>query len=137
MTDYYTEYCFVIQCESTEELVWLMDWIEKNEDDGLSIGECMPDIKSKTVFVEGDHLFVEDLVQVLQPYLAKWNRPPIGFQAACTASKPRLDAYGGGAVWIAADHWDEFWTNEWLTKKIGEQDGQEDIWEKLPDLVSE
>ena len=55
-------------------------------------------------------LFIQHLLQKFQ------FAPSVAFEWSFDCSKPRTDAYGGGAAFITATEIESFTTSEWLQK---------------------
>lgn len=151
MADYYTELSFIvplteeqqewglslIKCvdevcagDSREGLASLgfdQETIEKafcvvGEEWGLGIA-AQEDNKGLWVCGDGSPN-LELLASLIQEILIKFNiTEPFGFEWGCTANKPRLDAFGGGAVVITRD--DQQWMNTggWLQQALSEARG--------------
>lgn len=64
--------------------------------------------------VDGVCAFVQHLVQ-------KFNLKPVGFEWSHDCSKPRTDAYGGGAAYITAREIKTVSTAEWLRRQAEPQ----------------
>jgi hypothetical protein len=68
-----------------------------------------------------ESISVDLMVVILQAYLKKFHPNSfIGFQWADTCSKPRLDEFGGGAVYISADDVEFMSTGRWLYEQFAE-----------------
>lgn len=59
----------------------------------------------------------DDLAELIHELICEFSLPPFGFEWANTCSKPRLDAFGGGAVWITKDGFEWLSTNNWLEEQ--------------------
>jgi hypothetical protein len=89
-------------------------------------------VENDGIWVHADESIDVDLmVVILQAYLKKFHpNSSIGFQWADTCSKPRLDEFGGGAVYIAADDAAFMSTGHWLDEQFVEA-SQRDSVEQL------
>ncbi len=46
--------------------------------------------------------------------IVNFNFPPCGFEWSNSCSKPQLDSFSGGAVWITKEGFENISTNDWL-----------------------
>ena len=107
-----------------------MDWIEaeiKNEQSekfenkyGSITGCTFEREDPKTLWISNDESAnVNALSAVIQAALKKFKlNDRVGFEYAFTCSKPRLDAFGGGATIVTKDGFDYTSTSMWLDKKM-------------------
>ena len=119
MANYYTQFSFAITDLLPKEEAWLRERIDQENDDSFcsTLPECEFQIDrdgSRYVWIHGDTggSDLEVLAELLQDFLRKF-RPdqPIAFSWADTCSKPRLDSFGGGAVFITKE--DILWMSTW------------------------
>jgi len=120
MANFYTEISFAIHNISAEEKKWLEKKLEDEvirwpQYEFAAEGTRRP----LTLWIyEGEGCDLEELANLLQQFLFEF-RPTlsIGFSWADTCSKPRLNSFGGGAVFITAkgQEWINLW--EWLGKR--------------------
>jgi hypothetical protein len=66
---------------------------------------------------------VEGVAAFLQHLVRKFGLPPLGFTWASTCSKPRIDAFSGGACWITASHIEYLDTAAWLQRRRDDVEG--------------
>lgn len=59
----------------------------------------------------------EQLALFIHHLIEKFDLPPFGFDWAFTCSKPRIDEFGGGAVWITKEGFEWLSTSNWLYEK--------------------
>jgi predicted Rdx family selenoprotein len=116
MADYYTHLSFVVTgtAEEQERLVEMLDEANQLADESLepNLGADY-EIDADGVWIHDADGYVE--LELLSEVLANWldeigSTKSIGFEWANTCSKPRLDAFGGGAMVIRA-----FTATEWLS----------------------
>lgn len=119
MADFYTQFSFVIKLTPEQKGIaqdrfndlnshpnadnWL-DFDYKDEPEGWWI-------------YSDEYGKVEKLADFLHDLIILCNLDPIGFEWANTCSKPRLESFGGGAVWITKDGFEWLSTNTWLYDK--------------------
>lgn len=60
----------------------------------------------------------EQLALLIHHLITTFDLPPFGFQWAHTCSKPRIDEFGGGAVWITKKGFEWLSTDSWLYEKL-------------------
>lgn len=118
MANYHTELSFAIHNISAEEEEWIKVRLE-GDDAQWPQYEFAEDSDGVVLWVhEEEGCDIEDLANLLQQFLSLF-RPAdsIGFSWADTCSKPRLDSFGGGAVFITAvtQEWVSLW--EWLKER--------------------
>lgn len=125
MADYYMQYSFAVENITPEEEAWVIKRLEWDEDpryyplcpycafENASDG-------SRSLWIHDDEggSELDVLAEMLQEFLIRF-RPGqyIAFSWADTCSKPRIDSFGGGAVFITAI--DILWMNtyDWITKQ--------------------
>jgi len=118
MADYYTEFSFVIKDVTQEESEWLLDLYNKDEVPELialgmdNYGGCFaleihhdPDMEAWFHSDDGQPN-IDGLAGFIQDFLAKFRpKDEVFFEWGSSCSKPRLDAFGGGAMLITATEW--------------------------------
>ena len=116
MPHYYTEFSFAISNIMTGE----REWLERHFNDWEESDTHTPPDHAFSAGSDGDTLWIhedegcdlEGLAQLLQKFLAGFRpEDSIGFSWADTCSIPRLDSFGGGAVFITAKNIE--WVNVW------------------------
>lgn len=116
MANYYTQYSFEVADVMPEEEVWLKEQLEESytffhfsdEGDGT---------RSLWLHDDTGGSDLEVLASVLQQFLVKFRpEQSIGFSWANTCSRPLLDSFGGGAVFITVYTIDWMNTWDWLSK---------------------
>lgn len=60
----------------------------------------------------------EQLALFIQHLIEYFNLPPFGFDWSYSCSKPRIDEFGGGAIWIAREGFEWLSTDSWLYEKL-------------------
>lgn len=139
MADYYTEFSFAIPDLTDDETTWLKAaaiWLDaaiNTEDDEHvppmpELEGVLEDRECGTSFameVDDDGLWihsdesgdVDEVARFCQAFLRKF-RPDehVAFEWANTCSKPRLDAFGGGAMIVTAEAIESMSTGEWVGK---------------------
>lgn len=121
MADYYTQFAMSLDDVSSEEAQWIREMIAEDEDGFPKFMQDWEDRDEMLGFLAFDLTFDDDrtvkitdldgygnegqLARFLQMYLKRW-RPDtyLGLSFAYTCSKPRNDAFGGGAAFITADY---------------------------------
>jgi hypothetical protein len=141
MANYYTEFSFTVALPNKEALVEALDLYRRCGEDESTIPEELESVREQGV---GFHLEEEsneqsneqypptlwfhsedggniDSVCMFIQYLLKKNdmKNAVGFEYALTCSKPRIDAFGGGACMITADKIDGFNSGVWLLESLG------------------
>lgn len=61
------------------------------------------------------------LADFIHHLIVKFDLPPFGFDWSYTCTKPRIDEFGGGAVWITKKGFEWMSTNCWLHEKKDRQ----------------
>ena len=126
MADYYTNLSFELKLP-----VKALDWIESEvanmeqdetfeETYGSTTGCNFERIDPKMLWISNDESAnVNALVALIQAALKRFKlKSKVGFEYSFMCSKPRLDAYGGGATVITKDSCDYVSTGMWLDKKM-------------------
>ena len=120
MANYYTQYSFEIVGITPEEEQWLTQHLLQEDEDG-----CCPfpffgvedEQNPRSIWIYDDEggSDIDVLADTLRQFLTTF-RPSqcIGFSWADTCSKPRLDSFGGGAVFITAKETRFMNTWDWL-----------------------
>ena len=147
MANNYQQYSFAITNLTPEEQEWVKTLNEINDydDDGFAsdslydgepwysyavlespggryVGGKWQESDTKDLWIYYDESGnVQGVAEYVQEFLAKF-RPDeaIGFEWADWCSKPRLDEFGGGAVFITATDVQYMSTGEWLHEKFKE-----------------
>jgi hypothetical protein len=132
MADYYTQMSFHIE-SFPEELDRFLEMFNKLEEERLESDEGSLGIsatKTKTLTKQADdciwihdedgYVDIDALVDLIQEWMhtSEYNLNPVGFEWASTCSKPRLDAFGGGAVMVAKNCAKWLHTGQWLGSTI-------------------
>src|SRR5574341_338238 len=92
-------------------------WI--HDDEGIHPGWQMENEDGEWVELDDEEL---DLAAVLQEILI-WSEgaiPYLAYQVSLDCSKPRLDAYGGYAVFVPQGDIQTFSTGQWIRERIDE-----------------
>jgi len=140
MADHYTQTSFMIPTKTDEQKAWLLDVLGQLDEVQAETMEPS-DINDEIIAVATEHHYnfdgmytpyycsekegvwirsdesidVDLMIVVIQAYLRKFHPNSfMGFQWAGTCSKPRLDEFGGGAVYISADDFEAYTTGGWL-----------------------
>jgi hypothetical protein len=143
MADYYTKFSFEISDLTDDESAWLtnvlaffedpvntedphgeyaalMDAMSDTEYPDFSTGFEPAENGTPGLWIYGDQSGTpEDAATFVQAFLAKF-RPDkaVGFEFANTCSKPRLDAFGGGAAFVTAEGAEFIHGSTWLAERI-------------------
>lgn len=59
----------------------------------------------------------EQLTRFLEFIMNKHDLPPVGFEISFSCSKPRIDAFGGAALWITKKAIYSIFTRDWILEK--------------------
>lgn len=140
MADYYTETSFEVDFKTTKnaiDFVYVLDSVDFtlaereyrdaddpfalliNEliralEDDYSVGFRYEQRDTKVWFSHDYSANIESLITVLECAMQHWDLDPIGFEWSNTCSKPRLDAFGGGAAYITKERTETMNTYQWL-----------------------
>lgn len=119
MADYYSQFSFIIPLtpQQTDELL-----NDLNNKETLKHIFEDPEYVNLGIAKDNDGLWVaseidgniNDAVALLEHAVRRYQLPPIGFEWGNTCSKPRLDGFGGGAVWTDGETTEFTSTGEWL-----------------------
>jgi hypothetical protein len=148
VANYYVRLSFLVDSPSPEASRDLRNCIEDPESRFLMVGgskDLFDDeevINIGTADIQGNEVWVHDedgeaqveyLADLLAAWQVKYNAPSIGFEYSYDCDKPRIDAYGGGAVYIKDGEQQWMTTSTWLATR-----GTEDISPKgVSDLLEE
>ena len=142
MADNYQQYSFMIDKLTPTEVTWLeTKFNESNKDpDAEYTGEMQIEKRTNGADLwlhEEEGADLECLAEFLQAFL-KENRPDshIDFEWANTCSKPRLNEFGGGALFITADRISGMSTYSFCEEKRIEFEDKE-IGEAKPPMYKE
>jgi hypothetical protein len=128
MANYYTSTSFLVQGptkESTKELLELFtkrDEASCEDDDILSTG-CIVQLDRDT-YSDGPFVWITHdesaNVEAIAEVLSEWLESPedrpafVAFEYAFTASRPLLDAFGGGACYVSRTEVKFTTTGQWI-----------------------
>ncbi len=129
MADYYTELSFIVECKQGDQALLLRMLEEKDEKleaagESSLLGNCFEkDDKGVWIRDEDGHVEIDALCDVLQAWLGATGDEcmGVGFEWSNSCSKHRLDAFGGGAVFIRKDDIQTINTGSWLHEKQVEE----------------
>lgn len=131
MADYYTDFSFSIDDLTVEESQWIREKLDEIDDGGDEDAWLCCDVTIETDFHQGPGYCwirseagsgnIEAVADFCGEFLAEF-RPDkwIEFEWANTCSKPRVDSFGGGAVFITATESRWLNTTDWLVKQTQE-----------------
>ncbi|NQT93239.1 MAG: hypothetical protein HQ559_10795 [Lentisphaerae bacterium] len=154
MADYYTEFSLTLPLRTDAEKAWVNERIAggvialtpHTADDADSVGpddqlyfdatiqQAEEDAPAGVLWIYSqDSGNVDDVIVFLQAFLKahRDSSEHISFEWSHSCSKPRTDAFGGGATIITADR--AYWTNTgawlekkwaWLSKRLVKQAGK-------------
>lgn len=139
MAEYYTHFSFVLELPE-HAIDYAMSlaalgadlYSESEEDRNTSERDFPNDLEAclddwsfevdrneKGIWIHSDGSGADAACDFVQHLLAKFGiKEPVSFEWANTCSKPRLDAYGGGAVIITATRIKSMTTFEWVSKEV-------------------
>lgn len=67
------------------------------------------------IWIRSDSGGIDEIIKLIQHLMRKFDMTePVSFEWSHTCSKPRTDAYGGGAAYITATEVRTFNTSQWL-----------------------
>lgn len=133
MADYYTELSFTVDCGSEAAANLLVQFLTLDEDSDPKLIEAawvdkewpscgvtaVIDDKPERVWIRSSGPYLENLVSALNSWTKRTKYPdPISFEWSGTCSKPRLDAFGGGAVVIYRGNAKWMNTATWVDKEL-------------------
>lgn len=64
----------------------------------------------------------DDLAELIHEILCEFSLPPCGFEWVNSCTKPQLDSFSGGAVWITTKGFEWLSTNNWLEEHRAKND---------------
>jgi hypothetical protein len=129
VADYYTHFSFAIEKLTDDERAWLRTLLagagdEPTEDLARLLSD--PDyVGFSWAFEDDGSLWVysdtsgtpEDAAALVQEFLSRFRPDDVlAFEWANTCSRPRLDAYGGGAVVVTAEEQRWMSSAQWLVE---------------------
>jgi len=119
MANFFTEFSFAIYNITVQEAEWLKSELRDRRNRQMPEFEISTDADGTVLWIHEDTgCDLEELANLLQQFLFRF-RPTssIGFSWADTCSEPRLDSFGGGAVFVTAkgQEWVNAWT--WLSER--------------------
>lgn len=124
MADYYTHFSAQLENLSDEEVDWVKSELAKREeqDENGWLGfdwELGPD-KPVNLWLHSDESGnVESVASFVQAFLKKFRpNDKWGMEWSNDCSRPRLDAFGGGAVVVYAKNVSWLTTHNWLSRKL-------------------
>lgn len=143
MPDFTTEFSFAILLDGDEQREWAtravayIESVHDEEHDPAATDEFFavlpedPEFNRFGIEVDDDGLWLHSeeggdpahVIPLVQAYLAKFDpQGYVGIEWANTCSRPVLDAFGGGAVFVTANgsHW--MTSSQWLTEQMKEHD---------------
>jgi len=132
MADYYTNISLMVDDLSQDEEDWLQEYIsthEENPDEEIGYLGFSYDFQDKGLWIYFDTSgSIDSVADMLQEFLSVF-RPTdiITFCWSDSCSKPRLDAYSGGAVAVSSKKWiaeNTYTTAEKLEKRLARKLGK-------------
>ena len=136
MADYYTNFSVVLPLnkEQQEYALNLVKQVEGYRNDNQQLPVNFPDSIAEVVedwpfdvepvkggvWINSQYGGQESVCVFIQHLLQKFDFAPfVAFEWSHDCSKPRTDAYGGGAAYITSTEIETFSTSEWLRKMTG------------------
>ena len=84
--------------------------------------------KGNRIWIYSDNGCVDEIIRFVQHLMVKFNlKDPVSFEWSHSCSKPRTDAYGGGAAFITATEEKTFNTHRWLLEQQARFDGNTEL----------
>jgi len=125
MANYYTQYSATVADKlTTEEKAWCERALQLAERWYESHGEIMPSVKidHDTIWVhDDDGGDIEEAVRMVQKFFKRWRPQAVAsIEFAYTCDKPRIGAFGGGAVVFTAETDEWFGTSTWAAELMSE-----------------
>ena len=125
MANFYTRYSSVVAVKLTpEEKAWCTRALQLAERRHESRGEIMPSVKidHDTIWVQDDDGGdIEETVRMVQTFFKRWRPKAVAsIEFAHTCDKPRVGAFGGGAVVFTAETDEWINTGTWAAELMGE-----------------
>jgi hypothetical protein len=133
MADYYTELSFTVDCGSVEAADLLIQYLTLDEDsdpqlivdawvdkEWPSCGvSAVHDDKPEVVWIHSTGPYLDNLISALNAWCKRTKYDQvISFEWSGTCSKPRLDAFGGGAVVCYKGNAKWMNTATWVDKEV-------------------
>lgn len=140
MADYYTKFSAIVENLTPDEAAWLHEQLDMNEDERFesdSWPEWVRERNEFDIWPQFEFEFEDDDTQLwvysresdnidqvavlIQEFLSRYRpNEAWGMQWSNDCSKPRTDAYGGGAIFVTADKIEYQSSFEWLWQKESE-----------------
>ena len=128
MADYYTNLSFMVECKQGDQALLLKmlneDAVKRDETEEPGLGVCYKS-EGNGIWFQDDagYVEIEGLCDIFQSWLRAISDETrsVGFEWANTCTKPRLDAFGGGAVFIRKDEVRWLNTGSWLHERKVEE----------------
>jgi hypothetical protein len=127
MADYYTSYSAEIAGLTDEEIAWVKSRIKEigdadDEDAGCGLGEV--EVANGAIWFHGQEYgdpgavaeFARDFLKRFRP------RDSFALEYAHICSRPRLDGFGGGAVFVTAEGIECVKTAAWMAERRREHE---------------
>ena len=125
MADYYTHFSFVVELEDEAQVDWLIKKLSEapcEDDEDMVYALC------ETEKQRGNHVWIhddgglgelDDIIDVLCEMQQKFSsHEAISFAWSHDCSRPRDDAYGGGAAVIYGGEYQMMSTSGWIIHKL-------------------
>lgn len=104
MANNYTSFSFVIQDLNKDQVLWLSKKLSLGDEDYGEHRYSLNEPLDITIYSE-ECADLEKLSELLQEFLKHFNLDRlIGFEYACTCSKPRVGEFGGGGILVSKDN---------------------------------
>lgn len=130
MADYYTNFSFIVPLNPEQQAYALNLFLQMSAiQQGEAVPADFPDAlkefaedcsfeveasKPHDLWLHSSTGGIDAVCGYVQHLLQKFNLPPICFEWSHDCSKPRTDAFGGGAAIITAQTLQTFNTSDWL-----------------------
>jgi len=86
---------------------------------GVSVNRENEDGSGEMILTSDESVSMDPLCEVIQTWLTRFDSDKgVGIEFANSTSRPMLDGYGGGAVFITKDDINYTNTNRWLSEQI-------------------
>lgn len=126
MADYYTHFSAIIPALTAEEAFWIRSEYERRrnmeDENGFPLSDFGLSIEQDSsgsfrAWIHDDSAGNVDMVADFVQCFLKRFRPDEcwGMEWSNSCSKPRTDAYGGGAIFVTAKKIESSLTYQWLT----------------------
>lgn len=136
MADYFTNFSFIVQLTNAAQQDQALDLFKKTS--GIQQGEEVPNdfpaalkefaddcvfeveagSQANTLWLHSDCGGIDSVCEFVQHLIKQFKLLPVAFEWSYDCTKPRTDAYGGGAAYITAEEIKTISTSEWVQQQV-------------------